>query len=251
MMIFIYFYLFTVGAVLGSFYNVVGLRVPKQESIVRPRSHCTSCKRTLTGIDLVPVFSWLFLRGKCRTCGSKVSPIYPVIELATGLLFMLSLYVFGFTAELFVAFTLISLLIIIIVSDLAYMIIPDKVLLFFAPLLVVERVFIPMDLWWDPIIGAIFGFVLLLLIAIISKGGMGGGDIKLFFVIGLALGFKLTLVTFMLATFLGALYGVIGITFGKHKKKQPIAFGPFIAVGALLSYFYGMEIIQWYIHLFY
>jgi leader peptidase (prepilin peptidase) / N-methyltransferase len=250
MIIFMYGYLFVLGAVLGSFYNVVGLRVPMKQSIIRPRSHCSSCGRTLTALDLVPVLSYLFLRRRCRSCGAKLSAIYPVIELSTGLLFMLAFYHFGFTGELLVALTFISLLVIIIVSDLAYMLIPDKVLLFFAPVLVVERLFVPLDPWWDPIVGAVFGFCLLLLIAIISKGGMGGGDIKLFFVIGLALGFQLTLLTFMLATFLGALYGIVGIILGKFKKKNKIAFGPFIALGALLSYFYGNNIIDWYFTMF-
>jgi leader peptidase (prepilin peptidase) / N-methyltransferase len=247
MIFFIYSYLFILGSVLGSFYNVVGLRVPQNESIVRPRSHCTSCGRTLTALDMVPVFSWLFLRGKCRSCGAKVSVIYPVIELATGLLFMLAFYHFGFNLEVLVSFTFISLLVIIIVSDIAYMLIPDKVLIFFTPLLIVERIFIPLDPWWDPLAGAVFGFGLLFLIAVISKGGMGGGDIKLFFVIGLALGFKLTLLTFMLACFLGAFYGVFSIIMGKHNKKQPIPFGPFIAIGAILAYFYGNDMINWYI----
>ena len=250
-MIIIYIYLFLLGSILGSFYNVVGLRIPQDQSIVKPRSHCSSCGRTLTALDMVPVFSWLFLRGKCRNCGTKVSVIYPLIELATGLLFMLAFYQLGLTRELVVALTFISLLIIIIVSDLTYMIIPDKVLLFFAPIFIIQRIFIPLDPWWDFIVGAVIGFVLLLLIAMISKGGMGGGDIKLFLVIGIILGLKLTLITLMLAAFLGAIYGVIGMLMGKYKKKQEIPFGPFIAIGALLSYFYGNEIISWYLGLFY
>lgn len=251
MMTLIYIYLFILGSVLGSFYNVVGLRVPQNQSIVRPRSHCTNCSRTLTSIDLVPVFSYIFLRGKCRTCGSKVSAIYPLIELSTGLLFMLAFNQFGFTLETLVAFTFISLLIIIIVSDIAYMLIPDKVLLVFAPILMLERLFIPLDPWWDMLIGAAFGFGLLFVIALVSKGGMGGGDIKLFFVIGLVLGFKLTLVAFMLSCFLGAFFGIIGMLIGKFKKKQVIPFGPFIAIGTILAYFFGNDIINWYSNLLY
>lgn len=249
-MVFIYIYLFILGSILGSFYNVVGLRVPQNQSIIRPRSYCTSCGRTLTALDMVPVFSWLFLRGKCRKCGAKVSFVYPVMELSTGLLFMLAFYEISFSAELFVALTFISLLIIIMVSDLAYMVIPDKVLLFFAPIFIIERLFIPLNPWWDLIFGAVFGFILLFLIAIVSKGGMGGGDIKLFFVIGLVLGFKQTLITFMIATLFGAVYGVFGILIGKHKKKEAIPFGPFIAVGAILAYFYGNELLTWYIGMF-
>src|SRR4051812_148795 len=123
-MVFIYIYLFVLGAVLGSFFNVVGLRVPEKQSIVRPRSHCPSCKRTLDAKDLVPVLSYIFLRGKCRSCGSRISAVYPAVELATGLLFMLAFYRVGLTGELAVALTFISLLVIIFVSDIAYMIIP-------------------------------------------------------------------------------------------------------------------------------
>lgn len=96
MMIFIYSYLLVLGLVLGSFYNVVGLRIPEGQSIVRPRSHCPRCKRTLSTLDLVPVLSFVFLKGACRGCGSKISPFYPIMELATGLLFMLAFYQFGF-----------------------------------------------------------------------------------------------------------------------------------------------------------
>jgi leader peptidase (prepilin peptidase) / N-methyltransferase len=249
-MVFIYVYLFVLGAVLGSFYNVVGLRMPEKQSIVKPRSHCPSCKRTLDAKDLVPVLSYIFLKGKCRSCGSRISAIYPAVELVTGLLFMLAFYQFGLTGELAIALTFISLLVIIFVSDIAYMIIPDKVLLFFIPVLLIERLAVPLDPWWEIFVGAICGFGLLLLIALISKGGMGGGDIKLFFVIGLTLGFKLTLLTFMAASFIGAIFGVSGMIAGRFNKKQPIPFGPFIALGALISYFYGDILINWYISSF-
>ncbi|RFU71575.1 prepilin peptidase [Peribacillus saganii] len=249
-MVFIYFYLFVLGCVLGSFYNVVGLRVPQNLSIVRPGSHCTSCKKMLGPFELVPVISYAVFWGKCKHCGSRISPIYPSIELATGILFVFAFYKLGFTWELLIALTLISLLVIIFVSDLAYMLIPDKVLIFFAVLIAAERIFVPLDPWWDMLAGAIFGFSLLFLIALISRGGMGGGDIKLYFVIGLALGFKLTLLSFFAATLLGALYGVGVIVAGKFKKGQAIPFGPFIALGTLLCFFYGERIMEWYVNSF-
>jgi leader peptidase (prepilin peptidase)/N-methyltransferase len=242
--------MFVVGSVLGSFYNVVGLRVPEKISIITPRSHCPVCQRTLTATDLIPVFSYIFLRGKCRGCGSRISPIYPAIELGTGLLFMLALYQFGFSLELIVALTFISLLVIIFVSDITYMLIPDKVLLFFLPILVLERIFIPLEPWWDPLLGGASGFLLLFLIAVISNGGMGGGDIKLYLLIGIVLGFKLTILSFFIAVLIGAVYGIGGMLIGKHKKRQPIPFGPFIAIGALCAYFYGENIFAWYITTF-
>ncbi|WP_028392095.1 prepilin peptidase [Bacillus cihuensis] len=250
MTLFFYSYIGIIGLVLGSFYNVVGLRIPENQSVVRPRSQCPACKRTLTATDLVPVLSYVFLRGKCRNCHSKIPPLYPLIELSTGLLFMLAFYEFGLTGEFVIALLFISLLVIIFVSDIVYMIIPNKVLLFFVPIVLVARLVVPLDPWWDMFVGAVVGFGLLFFIAVISKGGMGGGDVKLFFVLGLVLGLRLTILTFALATFLGALYGVAGMIRGKYKKRQPIPFGPFIAIGALLSYFYGAEILSYYFTMF-
>ncbi|WP_010678296.1 prepilin peptidase [Bacillus timonensis] len=243
-------YLFIIGLLLGSFFNVVGLRIPNNESIVKPRSHCTSCNRTLTAIDLVPVFSYIFLKGKCRTCGTKISAIYPLIELLTGLLFAFSFYKVGFNQELIVALAFVSLLMIITVSDIHYMLIPDKVLLFFLVILGIARVCSPVTPWWDSIIGAIVGFGLLALIAIVSKGGMGGGDIKLFFLIGLVLGTKETLLAFFLSTLIGAVIGGFGMLIGKIKRNKPIPFGPFIVIGSLMTYYYGDTIIEWYLTLF-
>ncbi|MGP7816823.1 prepilin peptidase [Niallia sp. 01092] len=243
--------IFLYGITLGSFYNVVGLRVPNKQSIIRPRSHCTSCGHTLSLAELIPVLSYMLLRGKCRCCKASVSPLYPIFELLTGVLFVLCPLILGWRSELFVAWTLISLFMIITVSDITYMIIPNKVLLFFSGLLLVERIFIPLTPWWDSLLGAAVGFTLLLLIAIVSKGGMGGGDIKLFAVIGFAVGTKLVLTAFFLSTLFGAIGGLIGMLFGKVNKRKPIPFGPFIVIGTLVSYFYGNDLIDWYMQFFY
>ncbi|WP_438824215.1 prepilin peptidase [Bacillus sp. JJ1562] len=248
-MILLYIYFFVVGLILGSFFNVVGLRTPIGESIVRPRSACPTCKHQLTAIELVPVFSYILQGGKCRNCKTRISPIYASIEFATAILFTISPMLVGWSKELIIAWTLISLLVIIFVSDITYMIIPDKVLLFFAPLLLIERIFIPLDQWWDMIAGSVVGFLLLYLIAIVSKGGMGGGDIKLYAVIGIALGWKLVLLSFFLATLIGTILGLIGIAFGKVKKGKPMPFGPSIVIGTLIAYFFGHELIALYIDL--
>ncbi|WP_078555370.1 prepilin peptidase [Bacillus alkalicellulosilyticus] len=241
-------YIFILGLILGSFYNVVGLRVPQKQSIVTPRSHCTKCKRTLTALDLIPFFSYVFLRGKCRGCQTKFSPIYPLMELATGLLLLLSYLYFGFTWELAVALLFMSMLVIITVTDISYMLIPDKILLVFAPLFVLLRVFLaPLDPWWDMFVGAGVGFGLLLLIAFVSKGGMGGGDIKLYAVLGLVLGLQNVLLSFFLATFFGALFGAVGMLLGKVKRGKPMAFGPYIVLGTIIAYFYGDLLINWYL----
>ncbi|KGR84835.1 prepilin peptidase [Lysinibacillus odysseyi] len=238
------------GLVLGSFYNVVGLRVPKGESIVNPPSHCTSCDHRLTALELIPVLSYVMQGGKCRGCGAKVSPIYCITEIATAVLFVGSYLKFGFTAELAVALLFMSLLVIINVSDMAYMLIPNKILLFFLPLLMISRIVSPLDPWWDSLLGAVVGFGILLLIAVISKGGMGGGDIKLFFVIGLVLGNVNTFLTLFLASLIGMIVGIVILKVRGQGRKTPIPFGPSIALGAIIAYFYGAELIEWYWQLF-
>lgn len=238
------------GLVFGSFYNVVGLRIPKKESIVAPPSHCVSCNRRLSAIDLVPVFSYVFLRGKCRTCGAKVSPIYAITELATGVLFAFATWKLGITWELFVALLFISLLVIINVSDIAYMLIPDRILLFFLPILIIGRIISPLDTWWDSIVGAAVGFGLLLLIAVVSKGGMGGGDIKLFLLIGLVLGTTDTLITLFLASIIGMIAGIIVLKIKGKGRKTPVPFGPSIVVASIITYFYGQQLIDMYLNLF-
>jgi len=228
----------------------VGLRIPKGESIVHPRSHCPKCQRTLTTLDLIPVLSYLMLRGKCRGCSLKISPIYPIIEVGTAALFTIAPLLVGWSKELLVAWTLISLLVIIFISDLHYSIIPNKVLLFFGGVLLVLRLIVsPLQPWWDPLLGAFLGFTLLLLISIVSKGGMGGGDIKLFAVIGLVLGWKGLLLAFFISNLCGTIMGLIGMMLGKVKRGKPFPFGPAIALGTLFTYFYGEQMIAWYIAL--
>ena len=243
-------FVFIFGLVFGSFFNVVGLRIPKKESIVSPPSHCTNCNRRLGVLDLIPVLSYVLLRGKCRKCKKKISPIYLVTELATGVLFAFAYWTIGFQLELIIALLFISLLVIITVSDIAYMLIPNKILLFFAPLLIIGRIVVPLEPWWDSIIGAVVGFGILLIIAIISKGGMGGGDIKLFFVIGIVLGTFHTLLTLFVASVIGMITGIIVLKIRGKGRKTPIPFGPSIALAAIIVYFYGYNIINLYLELF-
>ncbi|MCH1626570.1 prepilin peptidase [Ferdinandcohnia quinoae] len=247
MSILFYIIIFLYGLVLGSFFNVVGLRIPNGESIIRPRSACPKCKHALTAKELIPVFSFLFQKGSCQACKAKISPLYPSIEMITAILFTISPLLVGWSKELIITWTLISLLMIVFVSDVTYMIIPDKVLLFFGSLLLLERFFIPLTPWWDMVVGSAVGFILLYLIAIVSKGGMGGGDIKLYAVIGLALGWKLVLLSFFFATIVGTIIGVIGMVIGKVKKGKPMPFGPAIVVGTLIAYFLGNDLLDWYL----
>ncbi|MBS4173707.1 A24 family peptidase [Bacillus sp. FJAT-49736] len=246
-----YILLITLYALLlGSFFNVVGMRVPVKKSIVKPRSACSYCHKTLTPLELIPVLSYIIQGGKCRHCKGRLSPLYPLGELMTAILFVYAFIQFGWSMELVIAWTLISLLIIIFVSDIAYMLIPDKILLVFAGIFLMERIIYPLHPWWDSLLGAALAFLLLLAIAVISKGGMGGGDIKLFALLGFVLGLKLVLLTFFLATFYGAIIGGIGLLLRIFQKGKPIPFGPFIVMGALTSYFFYDEILAWYLSFF-
>jgi leader peptidase (prepilin peptidase) / N-methyltransferase len=249
MLIFLLIWIY--GLFFGSFFNVIGLRVPLKESIVYPRSACPKCKHTLSPLELIPVLSYLIQRGKCRQCRARISPLYPIMEFLTGALFVVVPLALGWNAEIWVGWTLVSLFIIITVSDIKYMLIPDKILLFFAGVFLVERIFIPLSPWWDSLLGATVGFSLLLLISIVSKGGMGGGDIKLYALIGFVLGTKLVLMSLFISTLLGALIGIIGIMVGVFERKKPIPFGPFIALGSLIAYFYGNTIFNAYLSFFY
>lgn len=242
--------IFIYALLLGSFFNVVGLRVPVHKSIVKPRSACSNCHTVLSPAELIPVVSYFIQGGRCRHCKVRLSPIYPLGELLTGVLFVFAYRHFGLSLDVVIAWTLISLVIIITVSDIAYMLIPDRILIVFACLFIVERIADPLMPWWDSIIGAAAGFLLLLLIALVSKGGMGGGDIKLYAVLGLAMGLKAVLLSFFLATLFGAVIGVMGLWLGVFKRKKPIPFGPFIGLGALTSFFFYQEIINWYLSLF-
>lgn len=145
-----------------------------------------------------------------------------------------------------ITISIISLLIIIVVTDVNYMIIPNRILLFFLFIFSIERILIPLDPWWSSIVGAIGAFAVLLLINVITRGGMGGGDIKLFSVLGIILGWELTFITFMLACFSGSIYGLVVILSGKLKRQNPIPFGPFIAIGGLVSSFYSENLLELY-----
>ncbi|MRX71433.1 prepilin peptidase [Bacillus lacus] len=247
-MLLIYSYIFILGLVLGSFYNVVALRVPQSISIVAPRSACPSCGHTLTATELIPVFSFLFQRGKCRSCRAGISPLYPAMELATAVLFVTAPLLAGWSEDLIVSWSLISLCSIVFLSDLKYMIIPDKVLAFFLALFIAEVILLPLNPWWDSLLGFSVGFFIPFLIILISRGGMGAGDMKFLAVLGVVLGWKLVLLCFMLATFLGTIIGLAGMFMGKIQRGKPFPFGPFLVAGALLSHFFGENMISWYLN---
>ncbi|TBL80489.1 prepilin peptidase [Paenibacillus thalictri] len=245
---------FIFGLLVGSFLNVVAIRVPLKRSVITPPSHCTSCKHRLGIIDLIPVISYLLLGRKCRYCGQPISAQYAVWEAAAGLLFAVVSLAYGPSKEWLVALFFVSILIVITQTDLRHMLIPDKVVFFGVAVSFMLRI------WNHPlpfsqyIWGMVTGFGLLFLIALVSvaivkKEAMGGGDIKLFAFIGLTLGLKLTLLTLFFACLIGTLFGMVLLSSGVWKRDQYIPFGPYIALGALLSLLAGDRLIDWYMGL--
>lgn len=241
------FYIFLIGIIFGSFFNVVGIRLPQGKSFLLGRSSCPNCSIPLQWYELIPLISYIKQRGQCSSCSHSVSPIYPIIELLTGCLFLYSYLHFGLGVELLITWLFMSFLIIITVSDLVYMVIPNKLLLCFFSSFLLVRIFIPLEPIYDALFGAIVGYSLIAFIIIISKGGMGAGDMKLLAVLGLVIGSKKVLLTFFIAVWVGAIIGLIFIYRHKGDKKTKIPFAPFLVFGAIISYFYGETIIGMYL----
>ena len=223
--------------ILGSFYNVVGWRLPKGESIIYPPSHCPNCNHQLKILDLIPVFSFILQRGKCRYCKNKIAWYYPVFEFLCGIVFMLCYLVFGITPELLKALTFVSMLIIIMVSDFNYMIIPDEVLLFFGCLLALEIGIIDgYKVLISSLINGLIAFVAMYLLKVLGdfmfkKESMGGGDIKLMFIFGLVLGAPLAIISI----FIGSLVGLpISLILLSKNSEHIVPFGPYLSIGATI-----------------
>ncbi len=228
---------FILGTIFGSFYNVVGLRLPNGESIIKPASHCPKCQTKLTALELIPVISYLIQKGKCKHCQTKISPIYMIFELTTGLLFGLAYLSFGFSLKLIIALTFISMLIIIIISDYKYMIINDEVLIVFGIILTFEILYIngPKAIMMG-LVSGILAFITMYAIKLFGnflfkRESMGDGDIKLLFIFGLVLGYPMAI----LAIFVGSLIGLpISLMMLKSHQDHIIPFGPFLAIGAII-----------------
>ncbi|KGX89019.1 prepilin peptidase [Pontibacillus litoralis] len=250
-MLFFGVYVFIIGLIFGSFYNVVGLRAPKSEGFFTSRSKCPQCAHMLTWVELVPVFSYAIQKGRCRMCQEKIAWMYPVVEISTALLFVCSYVVFDYSVELIVSICFMSLLMIVFVTDITYMIIPDKVLVYFLPLFIILRAIEPLTPWYDSVVGAVVGVGIIAVIIFVSRGGMGAGDMKLFGVIGVVLGVKKTVLAFLLSTLSGAVISGVLLAFGIIQRNKPIPFGPFIIFGSIVAYFIGDSLIDWYVTTFF
>lgn len=235
--------MFILGTIIGSFFNVVGYRLPKGLSIVKPPSHCPHCDKQLTFIELIPILSYLIQRGKCRKCHRSISIIYPIIEFLTGLLFVISYLIWGLNFELLVSLIFVSIILVAVISDIRYMIISDEVLIFGGIALFIVRLYMNGDII-SLLINAILPFIIAFLIKlggdfIFKKESLGGGDIKLMILFGIVLGWPLALLSILFASFIALPIALIIL---KIKNTNIIPFGPFLGLAALLIYFFKLDI---------
>ncbi len=262
-----YLFIFILGAIVGSFLNVIILRLNSKEEIAVARSHCPHCRHDLAPKDLIPLFSFVALGGKCRYCRKKISWQYPLMEIITGLLFVLATYsvVGGLPKNLLWSSSLvflpwlrnlifISILIVIFVYDLKWQLILDKVT---APAIIFALLF---NLWlglgWKNLLGAaIVGLSVFLIQFVVSRGKwVGGGDLRLGALMGLMLGWPQIIVALFFAYIIGAIWSapilIAKYVFGKKNLKSEVAFGTFLAVGTIVALLWGNGIISWYAGMF-
>mgnify|MGYP004458499337 CR=1 FL=1 len=246
-MIILYIVVFLYGIVVGSFLNVCILRIPQHESIVTERSHCMSCGYQLKWYDMFPLFSYMFLRGRCRKCGAHVSVQYPIVEGCNGILWVVTWVMLGVSADTFLVCLLMSALLVLSVIDWRTYEIPFGLNVFIGILGVVRLICHPDNLS-EYAIGFFAVSIPLLIILLLTKGqGMGGGDVKLMAAAGLFLGWKYII----LALILGCLYGSVIhiIRMRISGEGHMLAMGPYLSAGITTAILFGKGIIEWYISL--
>ena len=264
--------IFLLGLVIGSFLNVCILRIPLEESVVLPSSHCPACNTLIKPYDNIPVLSWLLLRGRCRKCKARISPLYPIVELLTGLLFLACYLYFGSTPETAKWSAFAALLVVLTITDIRERILPDKVnFVGFGLGLVFSLFTAPVDgtAEWlsrrlfdfpppqaalslgDALLGAAAASGLLWLVAegyfrLRGREGMGLGDVKMMAMAGAFLGVQRALFTIMVGALLGSLIGAAVITIGRKGSDFELPFGTFLGAAALLVVFFGSPALAWY-----
>lgn len=246
---FIYFYLFITGSCVASFANAVVYRIPKGISVVKGRSYCESCQINLQWYDLIPIISYILLRGKCRYCQNHISFKHFLFECFGGLLFMLSFYWFGLTVETVLVFFIIMVLAVIAIIDYQTMDIYLSTVLTLLILVIVYQIFIQID-FMTLLIGGLCISIPMLIFNLIIPSSFGFGDIELMFVSGLLLGWKNNLLAAFIGIVIGGIYAGYLLLRHKVEANGHIAFGPFLIIGIITSLFYGTEIIIWYLSLF-
>lgn len=256
----IYYVIFIFGLLIGAFLNVLIIRIPQGKSIVSPPSHCPNCARPKP-FDLIPLLSYLFYFRKCRSCDQKLSLVYLLIELVTGIVSVILFFKFGLTVD-FVAFLFLTyILIVVFFIDLDHQIIPNELVivgLIGGAILFVYTLFMPFQIysdhrWWNPLLGLVSGSGFLLSVSLIGSAiykneeVMGMGDVKLFAPIGLFLGWRMTLLALFISIILGGMSSVFLILLGKANRKSMIPFGPFIVIGVFVTVMWGWDILHWYV----
>lgn len=258
------------GMVVASFLNVCTDRLPNNESLISPASHCASCQQRLAVKDLIPVFSYLWLRGRCRYCGTSISSRLLWVEVGTGALFGYLYWHYGLTIELAVTAVYCCLFITLMIIDLERGLILNKIVYPAALVAIIISIFLPPSRLIYPggvvplpvsdffpqlgiiqsALGGGIGLVLFLVIVLISRGGMGWGDVKMAALIGLVIGFPSILVVLFLAAILGGLIAGILLLFKVKKRKESIPFAPFLSLATIATLLFGGSILNWYLGLF-
>lgn len=244
------------GLLVGSFLNVVACRIPKLESIISPPSHCPNCQTRLRPLDLIPVFSWLFLRGKCRYCKAAIHWQYPAVEAFTAISWAVVAWRYGWSWETFMGLGFVSFLIPLSIIDIREMLLPNLLTYPLIGFALMGRLAVGSEPVWSYLAGGIFGAGFLLFLWRVSpylfgKEGMGLGDVKLMAGIGLMVGMKGTILTLFASSFLGLIVGLILQKANRLSQQQYVPFGPFLALGGTVSFLFGNEIWQAYESLFF
>jgi len=242
------------GAMIGSFLNVCIHRLPKEESVVKPGSHCPKCHTPIRFYDNIPILSYILLKGKCRHCQASISIQYPIVEAVTALSSFFVFKTFGITMSYLYYFLFVSALIAITVIDLHHQIIPDVISLPGIVIGVLGSLLVPQITFWDSLTGMIVGGGSLFLVAtgyqwLFKREGMGGGDVKLLAMIGAFLGWKAVILTILLSSLIGSIIGITVMLIKGKDFKYAIPFGPFLAIGAVISLFWGEAMIYWYLYI--
>lgn len=235
---------FLYGTIIGSFLNVCIYRIPRDESVVIKTSRCTHCEQKIKYYDLIPIFSYLLLKGRCRYCKEKISLRYPMVEILNGILYVAAYSVYGFTYMGVIICLFFSALIVLTYIDLDHMVVPDTVNLFIFILALIVIILGDRPLT-EHIIGGLIISVPMLVLAYATKG-FGSGDVLLYFTSGLLIGSAPVQMSFVLACIIGSIWGIFLIAIKKKGRKDAMPFVPSIAIGLITSVLYGDQIMQWY-----
>jgi len=244
--------IFILGLIVGSFSNVCIYRIPRNESIIYPASHCPKCRSNIKALDNIPLLSYILLKGRCRNCKSKISIQYPIVELLTGIIYLIIYLIYGLNIQSLIYVILSSALIIIAFIDLNEQIVPDVISFPGIVIGFIISFFVPYISYANSALGVFVGGGIILVIGlagsvIFKKEAMGGGDVKLAAMIGAFLGWRYIIISLFLGFFLGALAGIILILSKIKNREDVVPFGPFIVLGSFITLLWGEKIISWYI----